>query len=93
MTWAVNLSPTTSDLPGSTELQKLVNGLAGWALIGALAALVIGAAVWALGSHSQNLHQSVTGRRAVLVSVAAALLIGAAPHLINFFFSAGTAVK
>jgi hypothetical protein len=30
------------------------------------------------------------GRRAVLVSGLAALLIGAAPTLINFFFGAGT---
>lgn len=89
---AVTLSPTASDLPGSAELQKLVNGLAGWALIGALVALVVGAAVWALGSHSQNFHQSSAGRRAVLAAIAAAILIGAAPELINWFFSAGGAI-
>jgi hypothetical protein len=32
------------------------------------------------------------GRRAVLVSALAALLIGAAPPIINFFFNAGLAV-
>jgi len=40
--------------------------------------------------HSQNYHQSFAGRRAVLVSGVAALLIGAAPILINFFFHTGT---
>jgi hypothetical protein len=40
--------------------------------------------------HSQNYHQSFAGRRAVLVAGLAALLIGAAPTLINFFFGAGT---
>jgi hypothetical protein len=88
----VKLSPTPSDLPGSAELQRLANGLDGWALVGALIALVIGAVMWAIGSHSQNMHQSMTGRRAVLAAVAAAILIGAAPELINFFFAAGTSV-
>ena len=88
----VHLNPTPSDLPGSAELQRLADGLGGWALIGALVAPVIGAVLWALGAHSQNMHQSRTGRRAVMASIAAAILIGAAPALINFFFSAGLAV-
>jgi hypothetical protein len=89
---AVNLTPSTSALPGSAELQQLANGLAAWGLIGAMIALVLGAALWAIGSHSQNMHQSLAGRRAVLTSLVAALLIGAAPHLIDFFFKTGLAV-
>ncbi len=58
----------------------------------ALAGLVIGAAAWALGAHSQNPQQSFVGRRAVLVSGLAALIIGAAPTLINFFFHTGTGI-
>jgi hypothetical protein len=42
--------------------------------------------------HTQNMHQSAQGRRAVLTSLVAAVLIGAAPSLINFFFNAGLAV-
>lgn len=86
----VGLKPNLSSLPGAATLQALMNGVAGWALIGALAALLVGAVSWALGSHSHNVHQSMAGRRAVLVSGAAALLIGAAPHLINFFFTTGS---
>jgi Family of unknown function (DUF6112) len=85
----VHLSPNMTSLPGGGTLQQLVNGVAGWALIGSLAALVFGALAWALGSHSHNVQQSMAGRRAVLASGAAALLIGAAPILINFFFHAG----
>jgi len=85
----VKLTPDLSALPGGAALQHLVNGLAGWALVGALAALVLGAAAWALGSHSHNVAQAATGRRAVLAAGAAALLIGAAPVLINFFFHIG----
>ena len=88
----VNLNPSLSDLPGGGALQQLANGLAAWALVGALVALVLGAGLWALGSHTQNMHQSAQGRRAVLTSLGAAILIGAAPTLINFFFSTGLKV-
>ncbi len=85
----VQSSPTPSDLPGSGTLQQLVNGLAGWALILALVGMLVGAAIWALGSHAQNYQQAYAGRRAVLASGAAALLVGAAPAIVNFFFHAG----
>jgi MFS family permease len=88
----VSLDPDLTALPGSSELQNLVNGLGAWALIASLAGLVIGAAAWALGVHAQNFQQSMVGRRAVLVSGLAALLIGAAPHIITFFYGAGTGV-
>jgi hypothetical protein len=88
----VNISPSITSLPGSEALQSIANGVAAWALIGALIALLLGAALWAIGSHTQNMHQSASGRRAVVTSLAAAILIGAAPHLINFFFNTGVGV-
>jgi len=89
----VTLNPDPNGLPGGTVLQQLTNGLGFWALILALVGLLIGAAAWALGAHSHNYQQSMVGRRAVLVSGLAALLIGAAPALVNFFFNAGTKVR
>lgn len=89
----VDITPSFTSLPGSSVLQGLVSGVEAWAEIGALVALVIGAALWALGSHTQNMHQSAAGRRAVATALIAALLIGAAPHLIDFFFNAGTKVS
>jgi MFS family permease len=86
----VTLNPSLGQLPGGGTLQDLTNGLGAWALVASLVGLVIGAAAWALGVHSQNFQQSLIGRRAVLVSGLAALLIGAAPTIINFFFHAGT---
>ena len=88
----VTLTPSTTALPGSAALQQLTDGIAAWALIGALIALLLGAALWAVGSHSQNMHQSSQGRRAVVTSLVAAVLIGAAPALINFFFKTGLGV-
>jgi len=88
----VTLNPSPTDLPGSAALQQIANGIASWALIGALVALLLGAALWAVGSHTQNMHQSMAGRRAVITSLAASVLIGAAPTLINFFFATGLRV-
>ena len=91
--WAdVNLSPDPGNLPGGAVLQHLTDGLGGWALVLALVGMLVGAAIWALGSHTQNFHQSFSGRRTVLVSGLAALVIGAAPALVNFFFHAGQGV-
>ncbi|MCL4313135.1 MAG: DUF6112 family protein [Actinobacteria bacterium] len=89
----VSMNPNTSNLPGGHLLQQVVNGIGGWALVLALIGLVVGAATWALGVHSQNYQHSFIGRRAVLVSGLAAVLIGAAPAIVNFFFHAGQGVR
>ena len=88
----VTMKPDPSQLPGGAQLQSLMNGLQFWALALALVGLVIGAAAWALGSHGQNYQQSFVGRRAVLISGLAALLIGAGPGIVNFFYNAGSGV-
>ena len=88
----LQLSPDTGALPGGNVLQHLMNGLDGWALAFSLVGLVVGAAAWALGSHGQNYQQSFVGRRAVLISGLAALLIGAGPGIVNFFFNTGQGV-
>ena len=84
--------PNARGLPGSSALQQLVGGLAFWALLGALAGLIISAAVWALSSHSGNYHHAGVGKRGTLVSAGAALLIGAAPAIIGFFEDLGNTV-
>ena len=88
----VALTPQPSQLPGGATLQQLTNGIGGWALILSLVGMVVGAAAWALGSHAQNFQQSYIGRRTVLISGLAALVIGAAPELVNFFFHTGRGV-
>jgi hypothetical protein len=88
----LQLTPDTGALPGGDVLQKLMNGLDGWALALSLVGLVVGAAAWALGAHGQNYQQSYVGRRAVLISGFAALLIGAGPGIVNFFFNTGQGV-
>jgi hypothetical protein len=85
----ISLNPDPTALPGGQTLLHLMNGLEYWALALAIVGLLVGAAAWALGSHGQNYHQSFVGRRAVLISGLAALLIGAGPTIVNFFFNTG----
>ncbi len=90
---AVGGRPDPSQLPGGQVLQNLTNGVMGWALVLALVAMIVSAVAWALGSNSNNYQYSVAGRRGVVISGLAALLIGAAPAIINFFFDTGTTVS
>ena len=88
-----NVQPNAAGLPGSDEIQQLTSGLEWWALLAALIGVIVGAAAWALGAHTNNYQQTSGGRRAVLVSGAAALIIGAAPYVLSFLFTAGQAVR
>ncbi len=88
----VTLAPNVTSLPGGDLLQQVTNGIAGWALMIALIGLIVGAGMWAIGSHSNNYQQSYSGRKAVIASGGAAVVIGAAPTLVNFFFHAGQGV-
>ena len=88
----VNVDPNPGDLPGGNVIQQLLDGLAGWALWGSLAALLVSAIVWALGANGGNYHAANKGKTGVLVAGITALLIGAAPALINFFNDLGQRV-
>jgi hypothetical protein len=89
----VSATPDMGGLPGSSVLQQIVNGADAWALALTLLGALVGAAVWALASHGGNHHYAARGRMAALISAAAALLIGAAPGLVNFFSQLGATTK
>lgn len=85
----VGMNPDPSQLPGAPVLQSLTNGLGGWALIASMVGVVIGAVMWAFGHYSHNFQQAYSGRRGVMVSGLAAVLIGGAPAIVNFLNSKG----
>ncbi|MGO9959725.1 MAG: DUF6112 family protein [Solirubrobacteraceae bacterium] len=89
----VTVAPDLHALPGSNVLQQLVNGAQAWSLVIALLGAFIGAALWAVASHGHNPHYATRGRMAALVSAASALIIGAAPGLVNFFEHLGATAK
>jgi MFS family permease len=89
----VNMSPDSSAMPATNVIQGLANGLDSWALIAAMVGVVIGAVIWAFGHYSQNYQQAYNGRKGVIVSGLAAILMGAAPEVINFLFSQGQGAR
>lgn len=89
----VSAHPNLSGLPGSNVLQQLVNGAEAWALAIALLGAFVGAAIWAVASHTHNHNYAARGRMAALISGASALVVGAAPGLVNFFERLGTTAR
>jgi MFS family permease len=89
----VGLHPDGRALPGTGELRQLANGVDLWCLIAAMVGILVGAVMWAFGHYSQNYQQAYNGRRGVMVSGLAALLVGGAPAIINFFADKGTALR
>ena len=86
----ININPADSGaLPGSATLSSLASGVGHWALLASVVGVIVGGAMWALGHFSHNYQQSYQGRRGVIVSGIAALLIGASQAIISFFYSQG----
>jgi hypothetical protein len=46
-----------------------------------------------VAAHTHNHHYAARGRMAALVSGASALIVGAAPGLVNFFSHLGTTAR
>lgn len=77
------------DLIGGGTLTSLASGVGHWALIASIVGIVVGGVMWAFGHFSHNFQQSYNGRRGVIVSGLAALLIGGSQQIISFFFTQG----
>ena len=90
---AVSVKPNPGGLPGTSALEKLINGLAAVALLACVAGVLIGAAQWALGSRSNNYSHASDGKSKVMYGLLGAFIVGAAAAIINFFYDSGTAVR
>ena len=88
----VDLRPDLGALPGGDVLQNLADGIAAFGLVFCLIGLVVGAALWGIGSSSTNYQQTLIGKKALGVSACGALLIGGAAAIINFFYGAGRGI-
>jgi hypothetical protein len=91
--FGVAAHPVLTNLPGSNVLQELVDGAEAWALAIALVGAFVGAALWAVAAHTHNHHYAARGRMAALISGGAALVVGSAPGLVNFFEHLGSTAR
>jgi hypothetical protein len=81
----VHVNPNDNGLPGVSAAVRIVGALLTFGLLAAVAGIAIGAIVWALGSHTSNPHHASRGKAGVLVSAGAAILVGSADAIVNFF--------
>jgi hypothetical protein len=88
----VNFTPDFNALPGRGPIQTIINGVGAFALLLSLVGIIIGGAMWGIGSLSSNYHQAAVGKRATLYSVVGAIIIGASGALVNWAFSLGSQV-
>jgi Family of unknown function (DUF6112) len=86
---SVQVNPDDSKAPGINALKDLVNGLAAYAIIAAVASVLLGGIAWALGERMGLDRASSIGKSGVLAGFGLAFLVGAAAALVNFFLKTG----
>ena len=85
----VNMTPDFGAIPGAGPLQQVINGIGAFALLLSLVGVVVGGALWGVGSLTSNYHQAAVGKRATMFSIVGAVVVGAAAALVNWAFSLG----
>lgn len=85
----VSVTPDAGALPGGEQIQQIVNGLAAFALISLVGAVIGGAAWWASSQANSNYNGIGGGKRMVLIAVVGAIVVGGAAALVNFFTAMG----
>jgi hypothetical protein len=86
----IHMTPDFNALPGAGPIQQIIDGVGAFALFLSLTGIIIGGAMWGVGSLSSNYHQAAVGKRATLYSIAGAIVIGAAGALVNWAFNLGS---
>jgi hypothetical protein len=90
---SVQVKPDETKAPGINALKDLVNGLAAYAIIAAVAAVLLGGIAWALGERMGLDRASSMGKSGVLAGFGLAFLVGAAAAFVNFFLATGSSAS
>ncbi|GAA2377667.1 DUF6112 family protein [Streptomyces carpaticus] len=86
------IAPAEGGLPGLDVLKTTMNSINLFAIIAIVGALCVSAVVWGWGHFSASHGAEANGKKGVLISVGAALLLGAANGIVAFFTNLGTQV-
>jgi hypothetical protein len=77
----VSFTPDFNAIPGAGPVQQLINGIGAFALLLSLVGIIIGGAMWGVGSLSSNYHQAAVGKRATPRWSGPSSSVGGAPEL------------
>ncbi|MGC0315641.1 DUF6112 family protein [Kitasatospora acidiphila] len=86
------IQPADGGLPGLSVLKQVIGSINMFGLIVVVGALAVSAGVWAWGHHSGGHQAEANGKKGVLVSAGAALLLGASNGVVAFFSTLGSQV-
>jgi len=84
----VNVTPSTSGMPGANFLQQLLGWVAQIALWGCLISILGGGAYWGLSQHGGNSIGASKGKMLVLGGAIGAAVCGGAAIIVNTLYSA-----
>ncbi len=86
----VDVTPSSSGMPGSALVQQLLNWLSQIALWGSLASILGGAAVYGLAQNTGNYNGAFRGKQLAAAGAVGAILAGLAPTGVNLLFRAAS---
>ncbi|MFJ4688889.1 DUF6112 family protein [Streptomyces sp. NPDC088789] len=87
------ITPAGGGLPGLDVLRDVVSSINMFGIIAVVGALAVSLGVWAWGHHSGGHQAEANGKKGALVSAGAALGLGAANGIVEFFSTLGTQVN
>jgi hypothetical protein len=86
----VEVSPTSSGMPGAQLVQQLLDWSQMIALWGSLGALLVGAALYGLAREGGSYSNASRGKGLAIGGVVGAILAGVAPTAVNLLFKAAS---
>lgn len=87
----VEVSPTSTDLPGGAMFQKLINWCGQFGLWGSVVSLLVGAGIWGVSQQFGNGYQAGKGKILAAAGAVGAVLTGLAPVIVNALYNAAQA--
>ena len=87
----VEVTPDGDGIPGAALLGGLVNGLAQYALLASVGAVLVGAGFWGWSNYNDRAAGVNKGQKMIMGGILGAIIVGASGLIINTAFAAGTA--
>ncbi|AQU71402.1 DUF6112 family protein [Streptomyces niveus] len=87
------ITPSDGGLPGLAVLKNVVNSINLFGIVAVVGALAVSLGVWAWGHHSGGHQAEANGKKGAVVAAGAALGLGAANGVVEFFSALGEQVQ